>query len=251
MKTKGISESQFMALLQKVLPEAIEDPHLAASVYERMAKELRMMRSLERFEKFCAEGALPDLEPATVANLQNDLSTTFGEENVTVEPDEDGKAVAVEISLPNRKVETKLKVQTPGEEVAEEEVKSPFVPFPVSLPEDPELLWVLARRENIAPDDAGRALAGIEEEFWATKAGQKLLKDRVERTFAEFVANVPAGMLADLGLKRHYKEPEPRRTLRRLPPREGEKLERTVTGEAPAKSAKSAKSGKAGKGKGD
>jgi len=31
-------------------------------------------------------------------------------------------------------------------------------------------------------------------------------------------ANVPAGMLADSGMKRHYKDPEPRQTLRRLPP---------------------------------
>lgn len=220
MKSKGLTEAQFMSLLQRVLPETLEDPGLAATIYERMAKEIRLIRSLERFEKFCVEGSLPDLEPATVANLQNDLSATFGEENVVVQPEEDGKSVAVEISLPNRKVETKLKVQVPGEEVAGEEVKSPYVPFPVALPEDPELLWVLARRENIPPDDAGRVLAGIEEEFWASKTGQKLLKDRVERTFAEFIANVPAGMLGDLGLKRHYKEPEARRTLRRLPPKE-------------------------------
>lgn len=229
MKSKGLTESQFMALLQKVLPETLEDPHLASAVYERVAKELRMVRSLERFEKFCAEGALPDIQPETVSNLQADLANSFGEENVSVEPEEDGKGVAVEISLPHKKVETRLKVKAPGEEdAAEDEVKSPYVPFPVSLPEDPDLLWVLARRENIAPDDAARALAGIEEEFWASKTGLKLIKDRVERTFAEFVANVPAAMLGELGLKRHYKEPETRRTLRRLPPRDKEKQAPTV-----------------------
>lgn len=219
MKPKNLTEAQFLSLLQKVLPEATADPNLAASIYERVAKEIRLLRSLERFEKFCAEGSLPDLEPATVSNLQKDLGSTFGDENVAVTPTEEGNAVAVEIALPDRVVTTKLKVAAPGEaEAAQDEVKAPYVPFPVALPEDPELLWVLARRENLGPDEAGRALARAEEEFWASKAGLLLLKDRVERSFAEFVANVPAGMLADCGLKRHYKEPEPRRTLRRLPP---------------------------------
>jgi hypothetical protein len=124
----------------------------------------------------------------------------------------------VEIALPDRTVSAKIKVQSPGAAAAEgdEETKVPFVPFPVSLPEDPELVWVLARREDFAPDEAARALSKIEEEFWQTKAGQKLLKDRIERSFAEFIANVPAAMLADSGLKRHYKEPEPLKTLRLL-----------------------------------
>lgn len=218
MKSKGLTESQFLALLQKVLPEALPDPRMADAIFERVAKELRLMKSLERFEKFCAEGSLPDLEPATVANLQNDLAATFGEDNVAVEPAESGDAVNVEISLPDRKLSSQLKIKDPEAAAEEEDVKSPYVPFPVALPEDPELLWVLARRENVPPDNAARALASIEEEFWASKNGQKLLKDRTERTFAEFVANVPAAMLADSGLKRHYKDPEPRRTLRRLPP---------------------------------
>ncbi len=218
MKSKGLNEAQFLSLLQKVLPETISDPHLASAIYERIAKEIRLLHSLERFEKFCAEGSLPDMEPATVQNLQQDLAATFGESNVAVTPAETGDSVAVEIILPDRTMTSQLKVLAPGEEPEEAEVKVPLVPFPVSLAEDPELLWVLARREDLAPEEAARALASIEEEFWASKNGQRLLRDRVERSFAEFVANVPAGMLADSGLKRHYKEPEPRRTLRRLPP---------------------------------
>lgn len=218
MKSKGLSEAQFLSLLQKVLPEATADARLAAAIFERVAKEIRMLRSLERFEAYCAEGTLPDLEPATVSNLQNDLAASFGEENVSVTPEETGKAVAVEIALPDRTVTTRLKVHDPETPPVEEEVKARFVPFPVALPEDPDLLWVLARREDLAPDHAARSLAAIEEEFWASKAGLKLQKDRVERSFAEFVANVPAAMLADSGLKRHYKEPEARQTLKRLPP---------------------------------
>ena len=55
-------------------------------------------------------------------------------------------------------------------------VKAPFVPFPVALPTDAELVWVLARREDLGPDEAARALAHIEEEFWSSKAGQKRLQ---------------------------------------------------------------------------
>lgn len=218
MKSKNITEAQFLALLQKVLPEATRDLKLAEAILDRVTKEIRLIRSLERFETFCAEGSIPDLEPATVANLQNDLGSTFGDENVAVIPEEDGEAVAVEIKLPDRVMNSRLKVLSPDAVPEEEEVKVRFVPFPLGLPEDPDLLWVLARREDLAPDEAMRALASIEEEFWASKGGLKLQKDRVERTFAEFIANVPAGMLADSGLKRHYKDPETRQTLRRLPP---------------------------------
>jgi len=36
----------------------------------------------------------------------------------------------------------------------------------------------------------------------------------VEKTFAEFISRVPAKMLGESGLKRHYKEPEPLKQLR-------------------------------------
>jgi hypothetical protein len=76
----------------------------------------------------------------------------------------------------------------------------------------------------LAPDEATRALVLLEEEFWETKAGQKMLRDKVEKGFAEFIARVPAAALADHGLKRHYKAPEPRQTLRRLVPAEQAEL---------------------------
>ena len=81
--------------------------------------------------------------------------------------------------------------------MAEEEVKVPFVPFPVALPEDPELVWLLARREDLGPDEALRALAKIEEEFWATKKGQQLQREHVEKTFAEFVTLCRCGHVSD------------------------------------------------------
>ena len=223
MKPQGMNEAQFLALLQKVLPQATKDPHLASAIYDRVAQEVRLVNNLRSFEKSCAEGSLPDLEPATVAEYQSQLESRFGADNVKLEPSEKGDTVAVEIALPDRKVSNRIKVRPPGTE-AEEELKVRFVPFPVALPADPDLLWVLARREDLGPDEAAMALASIEEEFWETKVGQKLLRDRVEKTFAEFIARVPAAALADSGLKRHYKEPEPRKTLRRLAPASQEEL---------------------------
>lgn len=214
MKSKAINEATFLALLEKVLPTTTSDVHLATKIYEAVAKEVRLLNCLSSFEKFCEKESLPNLEAETVAELQSQLTTNFGEGNVTITPDEKGEGVAVEITLPDRTVDAKLRVRGPGEE--EEEGKVPFVPFVVTLPADPELVWALARREDLGPDEAARALATIEEEFWATKAGQKLQQDRVERTFAEFIARVPAAALAESGLKRHYKEPEPLRTLRLL-----------------------------------
>ena len=219
MKSNGLTEAQFLELLQKVLPQATSDPQLASAIFEHVAQELRLINHLKSFQKFCAEGSLPNLEPATVAEFENQLGANFGAANVVVTPAEKGDAVTVELVLADRKINNRLRVQPPGVEEVEE-VKTPFVPFPVALPEDPELLWVLARREDLGPDDAARALASIEQEFWETKAGLKAQRDRVEKTFAEFVARVPAAALADSGLKRHYKSPEPRKTLRRLVPGE-------------------------------
>ena len=217
MKTKSLNEAQFLALLQKVLPKTTPDPRLATAIYNQVAHEIRLINQLQSFEKFCNEGSLPDLKPETIAEFQGSLAGNFGAENVSLTPNETGDAVAVEITLPDRQVKDRIRIQAPGTEELDE-TKVPHVPFPVALPEDPALLWVLARREDLGPDEAARALATIEEEFWETKVGQKLQRDRVEKTFAEFIARVPAAALAASGLKRHYKSPETRQTLRRLVP---------------------------------
>jgi hypothetical protein len=212
MKLKGMNEAQFLSLLQKVLPKATKDPHLATAIYNEVAREVSLMKSIESFEKFCETGALPDAEATTVADLQSELAGKFGEANVAVTPDENGTGVAVEIALPDRTLSSHIKVDPAA---AEEEVKIPFVPFPAALSSDPELVWLLARREDLGPDEAARALEKIEEEFWATKKGQQLQRDGVEKSFAEFITYVPASALTESGLKRHYKDPE---TLKMLGP---------------------------------
>jgi hypothetical protein len=84
----------------------------------------------------------------------------------------------------------------------------------VALPGDKELTWSLAKRENLTNDEAAIALTKLEDDFWASKTGQKLIRDRVERSFPEFIARVPAGLLNEHGLKRHYKLPEAVKVLR-------------------------------------
>lgn len=217
MKSKGLNEAQFLSLLQKILPKATNDPHLASTIYEEVAKEVRLLNSIKSLEKFCETGAIPNADPHTVAILQNDLAEKFGEANVALTPDEKDTAVAVEIVLPDRTLSTRVRVD-PLINDATEEVKVPFVPFPVVLPEDEELVWMLARQEDLAPDEASRALAMLEEEFWATKKGQQLQQDRVEKSFAEFITHVPALALKESGLKRHYKDPEALKTLRLVAP---------------------------------
>lgn len=222
-KSQGMTDAQFLALLQKVLPKATKDTGLASAIYEEVAKEVRRNNHIESFEKFCEKESLPDLEPTTVADLQGQLAVNFGEDNVTVTPVEDGTALQVEIALPDGVVNRLVKVAPPGS-ANDAEPTSPFVPFPVCLPGDPELVWVLGRRENFASEEAARSLSKIEEEFWATKTGQKLQREGVERTFAEFISNVPASALSESGLRRHYKLPEALRTLRLLPEAEAEAI---------------------------
>jgi hypothetical protein len=212
MKTKGLNEAHFLSLLQRALSRTTPDAQLATTIYAEVEREVRLTKDLGSFEKFCEKGALPNLAPETVAELQSELSAKFGEGNVTLTPDQNEQNVAVEIGLPDRTVTSRVKVQAEGADASEGDPKPGFVP----LPEDPELVWVLARREDLAPEESARALASIEEEFWATKNEQKLPRGGLERSFAEFVAHVPASALLESGLKRHYKQPESLKTLRLL-----------------------------------
>jgi len=124
----------------------------------------------------------------------------------------------VEVVLPDQIFEGVIKVASAPEVhgEGEEEVKPKLVPFPVALPGDPELVWILGRAEDRSQEEAAIALGRVEEDFWASKTGQKLLQDGIERSFPEFIGRAPAKMLAEAGLKRHYKEPEPIKQLRVL-----------------------------------
>jgi hypothetical protein len=215
-KSKQDEQVQLLALLRTILPKVEIDAALADKIYSAFEAELRAKNRVNSFEKFCERIALPDLEAKTLEEVKQQLIAGFGDADLDIEPNEDGKGLRVHVSLPDgTQFHSRILVRPPGAEGSDEqEITLKFVSFPVALPGDAEMLWALAKRENMTNDEAAIALTKIEDEFWASKAGQKLIKDRVEKSFPEFIARVPAGMLADVGLKRHYKLPETLKVLR-------------------------------------
>jgi len=215
-KSKRSDEAQLLALLKKVLPKAAPDPELAGKIYSAVEAELKSKAKVNAFEKFCERVELPDLETKTVDDVKLQLAAAFGEGDLTIKPNRSEKSLQVEVALPDgTQLNTSIPVRPVGpEDSGEQEVVLKFAPFPVSLPGDPELVWFLAKRENLSPDEAGIALTKAQDDFWASKTGQKLLRDRVERCFPEFISRAPAGMLSEAGLKRHYKTPEPVKVMR-------------------------------------
>ena len=220
-ETKKSNEVQLLDLLKRVLPKATHDAQLAEKIYQAIEGELKAKARALAFEKFCGGIELPNLEQKTVADVKLQLAASFGDGDITLKPNKKEQSLMVEVALPEGgQFSSEIKVgavTAAGSE--EQEVTLKFVPFPVCLPGDKELVWLLAKRENLTPEEAGIALSKIEEEFWASKAGQKLLRDRVERSFPEFIARVAGGLLTEVGLKRHYKTPEPVKLLRTAPKR--------------------------------
>lgn len=215
-KSKQDEQAQLLNLLRIILPKVAPDPAFAEKIYSAFEAELRAKNRVQSFEKFCERIPLPDLETKTLEEVKAQLIAGFGEADLDIEPNEDGKGLRVDVSLPDgTQFHSRILVRPLAPEGSDEpEVTLKFVPFPVALPGDPEMIWALAKRENLNPDEAAIALTKIEDEFWASKTGQKLIQDRVERSFPEFIARVPAGLLGDSGLKRHYKLPEPVKVLR-------------------------------------
>jgi hypothetical protein len=220
-ETKKSNEVQLLDLLKRVLPKATHDAQLAEKIYQAIEGELKAKARALAFEKFCGGIELPNLEQKTVADVKLQLAASFGDGDITLKPNKKEQSLMVEVALPEgSQFSSEIKVgAVPAASSEEQEVTLKFVPFPVCLPGDKELVWLLAKRENLTPEEAGIALSKIEEEFWASKAGQKLLRDRVERSFPEFIARVGGGLLTEVGLKRHYKTPEPVKLMRTAPKR--------------------------------
>ena len=220
-ETKKSNEAQLLDLLKRVLPKATHDAELAGKIYQAIELEFKSKARANAFEKFCGGIELPNLEPKTVADVKLQLATSFGDGDITVKPNKKEQSLMVEVALPEGgQFRSEIKVGAVAAADSEEpEVTLKFAPFPVCLPGDKELVWLLAKRENLTPEEAGIALSKLEEEFWASKVGQKLIRDRVERSFPEFIARVSGGLLTEVGLKRHYKIPEPLKLLRSAPKR--------------------------------
>src|SRR4051812_14542965 len=210
------TEAQLLDLLKKVLPKATHDAQLAGKIYHAVELELKAKARGSAFEKFCAKVELPNLEPKSLDEVKTQLVAAFGDGDLTLKPNRKDKTVAVEISLPDGTQfsgQIQVNPNAGADASDEQEITLKFVPFPVCLPGDKELVWLMGKRENMSADEAGIALTKAEEEFWASKTGQKLIRDRIERSFPEFIARAPAGALNERGLKRHYKTPEPIKSL--------------------------------------
>jgi len=218
---KKSNEAQLLELLKRVLPKATHDTQLAGKIYQAIELELKTKSRAIAFEKFCGGIELANLEQKTVAGVKLQLAASFGDGDITLKPNKKEQSLMVEVALPNGgQFSSEIKVGPAATSESEDQgLTLKFVPFPVCLPGDQELVWLLAKRENMSPQEAGIALSKLEEEFWASKAGQKLLRDRVERSFPEFIARVSGGVLTEVGLKRHYKTPEPVKLLRTAPKR--------------------------------
>lgn len=215
-KPNKSTDAQLLDLLKRVLPKATHDPKLAGQIYQAIELELKSKARLTAFEKFCDKVELPDLDSKTVDAVKQQFAAAFGDGDITIKSNKQEQTLAVEVMLADgNQFSGEIKVRELGPAPSDEpEIALKFVPFPVCLPGDQELVWLLARRENLTADEAGIALTKLEEDFWASKTGQKLLRDRVERGFPEFIARAPGGMLSEAGLKRHYKTPEPVKSLR-------------------------------------
>lgn len=216
------TEVQLLDLLKKVLPKATHDPQLAGKIYKAVELELKVKARVTAFEKFCDKVELPDLEPKSIEEVKNQLAASFVNADVTLKPNRKEKTMAIELALVDGSQlsgEITVNPNVGNQPSDEQEVALKFEPFPVCLPGDKESVWLLGKRENMSPAEAGIALTKLEEDFWASKTGQKMLRDRVERNFPEFIARVPGGMLGEVGLKRHYKTPEPVKLLKNGQPK--------------------------------
>ena len=94
------NEAQLLALLKKVLPKATSDPELAGKIYSAVETELRTSSRTKAFDKFCARVELPDLEQASIEEVQRQLKASFATGDITLKPNRKEKNLAVEVATP-------------------------------------------------------------------------------------------------------------------------------------------------------
>ena len=215
---KQNQELQLLNLLRAVLPKAVPDAKLADQIYSALEKEISAKERVGAFEKFCKRTELPDLELKTLNDVKEQFEASFGKGAVSLVPHPKKEAVTVEVETPTGIFEGVIKVGANVSEEGDEGLKPTFIPFPVAMETDPELVWMMARDERMSPSEAAIALTKAQESFWESKAGQQHLRKRVERTFPEFMTKVPSKVLVEVGLKRHYKDPEPVKQIKLLAP---------------------------------
>ena len=219
MKKTTLTEEEIINLLNDILPEVTKDPAVSGRIMNAVQKELRHKSRVAAFHEYCQKCPLPDLTDDTVKELTARFEHEFGKQGLQLDADNSEDKLYVEVKLGDAVLTSEIPVNNrPLDEDEEQEVKLKFIPFPVALEGDPELVWMMAKKENLSPDEAGMALAVAQSEYWETKGGQNALRKGSQRSFPDFISRVPAKMLTEVGLKRHYKDPEAVKLIRQLKP---------------------------------
>lgn len=215
MKKNTLSDKEVLDLISEILPKATKDPKLSQKILGAVERELTHKSQAAAFLDYCRTCPLPNLASSTLKEITSRFEETFGKNNVDFVVDKASNQLRVELNLPGVSLSGVVPVNTiPMDGEEEPEVKLKFIPFPVVLETDQELVWMMAKKENLSPEEATRALFEVIAEFWETKSGQNALRKGAERNFAEFIQRVPAKMLTEVGLKRHYKEGEALQVLK-------------------------------------
>ncbi len=219
MKKTTLNEEEIIKLLTDILPGVTNDPTVSGKIMNAVQKELRHKSRVAAFHDYCRKCPLPDLTDDTVKELTARFEHEFGKQGLELDADNAENKLYVEVKIGDAVLTSEIPVnERPLDEDEEQAVKLKSIPFPVALEGDPELIWLLAKKENLSNDEAAMALASVQAEFWETKSGQNTLRKGGQRNFPDFISRVPAKMLSEVGLKRHYKEPEPIKLIRQLKP---------------------------------
>ena len=136
VKSKRDEQAQLLELLRVILPKVAPDAAFAEKIYSAFEAELRAKNRVNSFEKFCERIELPNLEEKTLEEVKAQLLAGFGDADLEIEPNEDGKGLRVDVSLPDgTQFHSRILVRPPGAEGSDEqEVTMKFVSFPVALP---------------------------------------------------------------------------------------------------------------------
>ena len=216
--TSKSSNSPFLEILQDILPKATKDAKLTNRIINAVKRELAASEQHKAFERFCKKTPVPHLEDQAIASVEKVLKESYPESDITVQPVKAENIMALEVAHQDGGHyygELKVDPSAPlPDDPDAQNYKPKFVPFPVALPGDPSNVWYLSKREDLANEDAARALSALQADYWESRTGQRALRKGAERGFPDFIDRVPAGLLRELGLKRHYKVPEPVTTIR-------------------------------------
>lgn len=203
-------EKETISLLRAVLPKETNDEQLSQKILDGVRIEITRKKQAAAFQEFCLKCPLPDLKDETLHEVKYRFDEVFGASLIEFTANHNDGTLTVEYTIPGGPLISAIEINDIplDEEEVKPEIKIKFTPFPVALPGDPKLIWIMAKRETMTTEEAGRALHEAQVEFWESKSGQLQLRKGAERTFPEFIQRVPARFLREVGLKRHYKDPE-------------------------------------------